>query len=285
MRVSTCKSGTASSLLGVTWSGTQYVAVGYGGVVVASPDGVEWTSRVSRTANLLAAVAWSGTQFVAVGYAVLTSADAITWTARVSQTPHLLYGVAWSGTEFVAVGSSGTILASPDGVEWTPRASGTRDALQGIVWSGTRFVAVGSGGTILTSEDGVAWTARNPNRVSMFLTGVAWSGTRLVAAGVNDFPRPCGQFLSSSDGATWTPHALDTSEEIQSVAWTGTQFVAVGGSADTGSIFTSPHGTAWAQQPSGSSNALYGIACSTEDVVVVGVRGAILRLRAFSSDR
>ncbi len=74
---------------------------------------------------------WGGNQFVAVGEggAILTSPDGVTWTPRASYS---LDGVTWGGDQFVAVGLEGTILTSPDGVTWTPRASGVTYYLYGV---------------------------------------------------------------------------------------------------------------------------------------------------------
>ncbi|WP_201376257.1 hypothetical protein [Ktedonobacter robiniae] len=63
----------------------------------------------------LDAVTWSGSQFVAVGFkgTLITSPDGKTWTARIIGTVSALINVVWSGSRFVAVGDNGTILASP----------------------------------------------------------------------------------------------------------------------------------------------------------------------------
>jgi hypothetical protein len=64
--------------------------------------------------------------FVAVGDggAILTSPDGVTWTPRTSGTSNTLFGVTYGNGLFVAVGDGGAILTSPDGVNWTPRTSG-----------------------------------------------------------------------------------------------------------------------------------------------------------------
>lgn len=56
-----------SSLLGITWGGTQFAAVGTGGNILTSPTGYAWTGQSSGTTNNLRGVAWSGRRFVAVG--------------------------------------------------------------------------------------------------------------------------------------------------------------------------------------------------------------------------
>lgn len=158
-----------------------FVAVGEGGVILTSPDGATWTSRVSGTAaRLRAATAKSGTLIV-VGQAgtVLTSPDGITWTSIVSGIPEGLRGVAASASLAVAVGgqTTGRIFTSPDAVTWTEVLLGTpAGALRGIAYDGTRFAAVGAGGSILTSTDGATWVARTSGTAER-LDGIVWTGS------------------------------------------------------------------------------------------------------------
>lgn len=62
-------------------------------------------------------VAYGGSQFVAAGFngTILTSPDGVIWTADTSGTTNTLYGVAYDGGQFVAVGNAGTILTSGGG--------------------------------------------------------------------------------------------------------------------------------------------------------------------------
>jgi hypothetical protein len=84
------------------------------GVILTSPDGISWTSRNSGTANSINGVTWNGSEFVAVGGAgtILTSLDGISWTSRLSRTSASLSGIAWGGNIYVVVGSGGTILTA-----------------------------------------------------------------------------------------------------------------------------------------------------------------------------
>ncbi len=59
------------------------------------------------------------------------------------------------------------------------------------------------------------------------------------------------------------------------IAWSGTQYVAVGGSGNSGTIFTSPDGITWTREAAGTTNTLYGVAWSGTKFVVVG-NGTIL---------
>jgi len=266
--------GANNILNAVTWSGTQFVAVGGPGTVLTSPDGITWTSRTSGTGNALYGVAWSGTQFVAVGSGtggiILTSPDGITWTSRTSGTQSFLSSVTWSGTRFVAVGSMGTILTSPDGITWTPHFSGTGNYLSSVTWSGAQFVVVGAD-AVLTSPDGITWTSRYAS--GGYLSGVTWSGTQFVAVG---WTINLDTILTSPDGVTWTSRNSGTNAYPVAVIWSGTEFVAVGGTSNGGTILTSPDGITWTQQASGTKNYLNGVTWSGTELVMVGYENTIL---------
>jgi len=263
-------SPSPASFNGVTWSGTQFVAVGSGGSILTSPDGITWTSRSSGNSHVFYGVIWGGTQFVVAdgNGGILTSPNGVSWTTQVSNPNEPLYSVAWSGTTYVAVGFYGTILTSPDGRTWTLRTSGTSDVLQGVAWSGTQFVIVGRSGTILTSPDGAVWTQQT--QVNASLNSIIWAGTQFVAVG------SYGAIITSPDGIKWTSHSIGTSDSLLGVAWSGTQFVAVGGSGNTGTIFSSPDGVTWTWQASGASNALASVAWSGTKFVITGWGGIIL---------
>ena len=188
---------------GVAWNGERFVAVGTDGWTAHSRDGIAWTAADSGTSRYLIGVTWTGVQFVAVengGLSVLHSPDGITW-AKAPGAP-VLWDVAWNGLRFVGVGNRGgvgAILHSTDGISWTDVSGAfgnTLPTLRGIAWSGTRFVAVGdrwseesrsSYATILHSPDGgVSWTEvllADSGIVADFIGGVAWSGSRFVAVG------------------------------------------------------------------------------------------------------
>ena len=51
----------------VTYGNGTFVAVGEGGTILTSPDGVSWTERASPTKDFLNGVAYGNGTFVAVG--------------------------------------------------------------------------------------------------------------------------------------------------------------------------------------------------------------------------
>ncbi len=74
-----------------------------------------------------------------------------------------------------------------------------------------------------------------------------------------------GTILTSPNGSAWTAQTSGTSQGLRGVAWSGSRFVAVG---DT--ILTSPNGSTWTTQTSGTSQGLEGVAWSGSRFVAVG---------------
>jgi hypothetical protein len=138
--------------------------------------------------SVLEDVAWNGIdQYLAVGYYghIISSPDGETWSPEVSNTSNNLYGMTYGGGQYVAVGAAGTIVTSTDGSDWSVRDStlSTNDYLFDVVFTGTDYVAVGASGRILTSDDGVVWSADQHEYTTY--EGVAWNGRTLVVVGNN----------------------------------------------------------------------------------------------------
>jgi len=79
--------------------------------------------------------------------------------------------------------------------------------------------------------------------------------------------------ILTSNGKNWTSQYSGTDQPLSGVAWSGSQFVAVGAS---GTILTSPDGKNWTAQNSGTDQDLFGVAWSGSQFVAVGTGGIIL---------
>ena len=249
MRWSVRSSGTPS-LRGITWTGSQLIAVGTRGTIITSPDGYRWTQQVSNATETLNAVAGSesnaGPVILAVGDGgmLLTSPDGVNWTRKVSKTAENINGIAWTGVKFVFVGDNGAILTVlPTGVPNT-QVSGTVANLAAVaVGAGGRIIVVGANGTILSSTDAVNWNPRVSNTAAS-LQAVAAAGSavgniQFIAVGTN------GRIVTSNNGNTWSTTQSKTAANLAGVAWSGTLFVAVG---SAGTFDTSPDGATWTME-------------------------------------
>lgn len=261
-------SGTTNFLVDVVWADTQFIAVGWGGTILTSPDGATWTPQNSGTTRDLLSVAKGGNQLLVVGDGVtLRSTDGITWSSAlvVTQTAALT-SVVWDGFQFyalrrgsadifslsagrwqggpisapaplihltyegrfLAVGNSGGILSSVNGITWTPHVSGTTDPLTGITWTGAQYVAVSSGQWVRTSPDLTTWTGQYSGTS---LQAVVSVGDLLIAVGGG------GAVRISQDGINWLARTSGTSNSLSTVRIGNSLLIAVG---DLGTIITSP---------------------------------------------
>jgi len=274
-------SPNGNAIRGFAWNGSNlFVAVGDGGSLYTSPDGVSWTIKNSSTVRNLSGVASDGNQFVAVGGngTILFSSDGAEWTVE-SGAWASLNDVAWNGTYFVTVGDNGTIFTSPDGKTWTEQTSnfpGPSGRLSRIKWLDSQFVAVGisysaGAGVILTSPDGITWTSQSCGTTE--IEDVAWNNGSifLATAGSNNI-------CTSSDGVTWTAETTTNYVNTTSsaLAWDGSQFILAGQNSQ---VYTSPDGYNWTSrspEPGNFNQHLHAILWNGSQYVSGGNAGTIL---------
>lgn len=230
------------ALLGIARAPGMLVTVGEFGNILNSTDGGNtWNSATSGVTDHLYDVTWTGSQYVAVGGGtgagpslVVTSPDGINWTPRTLpvEVNFPLQSVAWSGSRLVVGGWNGKMLTSPDGISWTLHSTTLPyEIFTHIVWTGSQFVAVGKAGSIQTSADGITWTVRvSPDAKSDAYYGLTWTGSQLVAVGMSGSGQlNSGLARTSSDGITWTDQIRGSTNHIYAVVTgPGNQVVATG---------------------------------------------------------
>jgi hypothetical protein len=220
---------TLSYLGGVAWTGSRFVVVGQGGIVV-SPDGVLWqqTSTISYDAvaagdGVVVAVNFSHYAFSATGESWTTSS--FPQAAGVAQGA---IEVSFGSGRFVAVGAFGSLRTSLDGTSWTNRTLPASRFMRAVAHDGTRFCATAAYGAAMTSTDGLAWTSGPGPSGDTY--AVAATGARFVSAGSTG---NSGRFHVSTDcsvwtPASWTPPAGSNGSFFEDVAQGAGRLVAVG---------------------------------------------------------
>jgi hypothetical protein len=220
-----------------------FVAVGTGGQIDTSPDGVTWTGRSSSTNPTFNAVAYGGGRWVAVALdGVHTSTDGTTWT-RTSTTANA-WRVAYSGGLWVLITTTAVVYTSADGLNWTQRSdiaafSPSLEAHGGV------FLTFGAGGVILRSTDGINWSTRTSGTTET-INAMAYGNGRWLGV-TNDVN---GTIVYSDDeGLTWTATTVGYAPffpRMVSVAYGDGQFVALGVMSGGGPCFDVSHdGLTW----------------------------------------
>ena len=198
-----------------------FVAAGFQGVLVTSPDGITWTPRNSNTHLDITTVAYGNGVFVAFATDTvnpnavcqeLRSEDGVTWTAT-TLTPsagnvaaninNSINRVTFGNDRFVAVGGSSTangaagssaVLVSSDGLTWSAGIPNTQLPIAGVGFANGHFMMVdlenvpwGRGETSHeeTSDDGLNWVM-SPNNLNLWpgcSSSAVWAGGATVVSG------------------------------------------------------------------------------------------------------
>lgn len=181
------------------------------------------------------------------------------------------FAIPQAGAAFVAVGyvdGQAVIRTSPDGLNWSRQDQSPAGQFGSVASDGNLWVAVGTvgaaAGLLYTSPDGFSWDLGAASPFGLF--DVAHSAGLWVAVGE-------GTILTSTDATTWAPQG-GVALVLHSVAANGTHWVAVG---YEGAVLTSPDGSNWQAQASGTSANLLSVSWSGHEWLAVGTGGTVLR--------
>jgi hypothetical protein len=293
-------SGTTASLNRVIWTGTGFVAVGDGGVVLfGNASGTVWQvqSNVGATGDLnTIAVASTSVRLVGgakelllnavglIGTSVWTSETA---TSKTAPAPALNYLASlWDGTNFVTAGRTGLLVTGTrttgSGFDWSLYSSPTRNWLFDI----TPAVSTGTNISAALIKGAVQWsTNRTTNTFyvaagdfATLLTsdnGVGWStalspqsSSNQIFLGVAGNSR--GLLAAGSQGTLAFSPVAYTSLASTNVLTSGTNSVTVVVTNQVNLM-----GLAWYGVASPTTNVLQTV-CATENLyLIAGDRGVL----------
>jgi hypothetical protein len=241
------------------------------GRIAMSTDGDSWTFKDPGIWPM--GITWTGTRYVAAGYdgMVAASVDGETWTSQQVGMETQLRDVEGDDDLLVAVGRGGGIAISNDGSgTWQPIVSATAvldRRIEDLATDGKTIVAVGYGmptyvWSLLTRDASGTWTEQADFPIDP--EAVAWGNGLYVAVGSG-----ASYALVSADGLSWSNVPHPSSTELHGVVWTGTRFIAVG---DSGTVHTSPDGLSWSEAPTtvGANGTMRSVTCRADRCVAVG---------------
>jgi hypothetical protein len=84
------------------------------------------------------------------GGALIGSADGLTWSAAASPVSVALRAVTYS-SRYVAVGAGGTVALSTDGITWRAASAGTTTSLGATVFGLNSYIGLGAGGALFVA--------------------------------------------------------------------------------------------------------------------------------------
>jgi hypothetical protein len=271
-------------LYGVCFANGQFVAVGSGGQIQISTDGMNWENRrqgfasKTNTEPDYQCAAYGRGTFVVQGWASAVSTNNANWMTSGSSSP-AMNTLAYGNAVFVGVsdGHEGgsqpvgvhAVETSSDGFNWTIAPSPTGAGLSGVAFGNGQFMVVGipsspSNWVVSASADGLTWTNRLAG--SYQLTSVTYGDGMFVAVGRNSI------VLTSTDGISWMNRTVPLPVDFGRIAYGNGCFVAVNGGSAKGVVIISTNAVDWTMHGTG---ALYPFADITFAAgLFVGVSGS-----------
>jgi hypothetical protein len=213
------------------------------------PDESDWTVRLTMPGSLNDVV-WDGQVFIAVGDggAVFTSVDGIDWVARESATDDGLSAIAAFGSDIYAVGGSAVLLSTDHGETWSVIGQDLPGNV--VAANSTQVIAFGVVGDmfaplIMSSEDrGETWQTIV---ISWWISDLIYRDGLFVAAAhtspISGSIVPC--VIVSTDGKQW--NEILVGEEVaplRAVFYADSQFFVAG---DEGTVFSSFDAFNWTE--------------------------------------
>ena len=273
------RTNSAETLTEITYANGTFVAVGYDGVILTSPDGKEWTQRNSGVADDLRRVKFCRDKFYALtgGDIALISQDGVTWSTTNTVAAGLgsLTTIFWTNDLFVALTAPYLIRTSTDGILWTTRFDAGQPYALDVIFAAGMYVATG-GANIMVSADGVNWTkVAHPMYFGSFFR-VTYGRNTFAIVGYFGGSAPSA-IMTSTNGQDWTLGDANNDYELGDIAFANGRFVAVGG---RGNIATSEDAVNWTERNS-TVKDIWGVSYGRGTVVAVGPLGLILQSDHF----
>jgi hypothetical protein len=215
------------------------------------------TGTATFSSSYAGCLVYTNGRYIACGsQATATSTDGMAWTITTwTGTPLMFHQIVWFGGQYVAVeqGGGAAVYTSPDLTTWTMVPATPPPPATGSV----TLIGLGTNGTVLygSGQDNVTGSPEFAFYVST--DGKTWTTTTVLPS--SGFPESNGDrfiypnghlvwlgnmgMYTSLDGKAWTA----VPQGASGVAWSGTQYVGVGGS----DVSTSPDLMTWQSQLEG----------------------------------
>ena len=229
---------TTAVITGLAYGNGRFLAADSNGLIykATEPNGT-WEQIYSAGNIILESIRFVNSSFVAVGdggYLAL-SRDGVVWETKNSGTQKDLIDIAYGDGKYVAVGYTGTVIYSINGDDWFDVSDSTFTTnYRHIAYGNGVFVAGGQYGQIRYSSNGISWaTATTDSTTTIgWIRGFAYAENRFYT--VMYTGSGTGEIWFSSNGQTWSV-VKTTTERLWCIA-VGNDIFFVSG--DNGVIYT-----------------------------------------------
>ena len=209
------------SMIGVRWSGEEFLVVGNDATLLRSQNGFSWSVVKPRVPGWKQRESNAQTQ-VALGddgVIIHSLDDGETWEPSVTHDLEV-NDVVFNDNRWWIVANAGGLLQSIDGISWTGVPIGVTNDLFHAHFATERQLIVGSAGKILSSTNHIEWVD-SPSGVTGNLRVIVFDGIHYDVLGD-------GVAVRSNDGESWTSVGFLPEFEPRDAVADGTVVVAVG---------------------------------------------------------
>ena len=248
----------------------KFVAVGGGGKIAYSTDGINWTAVADSpftSKTRIESICYGNEKFIAGGWftassglnnympqgRIAYSTDGVNWT-KIDSSPfegYYIYSICYGNGKYVAGGGNPSMTITQNRPGNVPPTTVTIDACAKMAYS----------------TDGITWTEVDSTFGSSRIYSIYHGNGKFVAGGTD------GKMASSTDGSNWT--GVDSpfgSSGIHSTYYGNGNFIAGGGSGKMAYSLDGITWTAVADSAFGSSTIL-SICYGNRRYVAVGGEG------------
>ncbi len=240
-------------LTSIAYNDTVFTAVGTGGLIMTSMDGISWKKVADRDSwdfiNFpgLYSVTYGNNQFLAVGEAGKVDPNA---------TPIIM--TSSDGEHWNSIDSLRLRPVSNQEIEWT---SPWLIQLWSVTYGNGRYVAAGfQGPIIITSTDGINWVVLDTENINptRYLYSTNYINSKFIAIGYQQLEtgKNATMIMTSTDGLKWNTVNLPTTGNLRTLTYGNNKYVAVG---QSGEIQTSPDTWTWTSITQGVDNNLRSV--------------------------
>lgn len=250
--------GTSLQYFDAAFATGLFVAVGYYrsgaptvSILITSPDGITWTTRVSGsgTGTGMLGVSYNGTTWLASGSDASsrrTSTNGTTWSS-VTFSPPMTTGrettnggypaIRAIGSTFFQPTFSSNLFTSTDGTNFTQRTNLPISSTQSIVTNSNTFVCTDQR-YVYYSSNGLDWTQSNVP-LNAITDGVLYFQNNIFFYMGNS-----GLLYTSSDGISWTARTTGVTFSLSGGVAFGAGLYVINGPA-VNQVITSPDLVTW----------------------------------------
>ncbi|GAB4454050.1 MAG: hypothetical protein OHK0029_08080 [Armatimonadaceae bacterium] len=235
----------------------QFIAVGQDGLRISSANGADWSEpQVGKEGQVYRCLAIGEGTCVAFGgfggkNVIAITRDGMQWEIQEKDAKYVKYVLTAHHAKgrFLALGGDRTsvgnaepfAITSPDGKNWSDYQSiAGKHNLYRLAYGNGIYVGVGMRGRRAVSPDGLQWKDAPDLKAIYTLVDITFGNNLFVGVGLH------GLRMTTTDGVNWSkPVYGEEGEHLNSILWTGQQFVGVG----QGATYVSPDGQKWERRP------------------------------------